>query len=195
VITKQAPSGPTTGIFCIESWSPRLTDRRTVHPLLDVLEQEAGINYIHRVADDREGLLYLLGRSGNYTRHRIVYLACHGARGAVEIGGSELPIAEVADDLPAGSLRTKTVYFGSCSTGGDRTSLAHFRERTGAEIVCGYADPKGADWLSAGAFELLLMRSLTQWSRGRTGLRHLRDEPASKSLWRSLSFVVEPASL
>ncbi len=194
MITGEKPRRRKTGIFCVESWSARMTDRTTVRPLLEILEHEAGIPYIHRIADDQEGLSYLLARSTGYTGHRVVYLACHGESGTIGIGGRQVAIEDLAADLDSGVLRNKTVYFGSCATGTDRAALRAFRERTQAEVVCAYADPRGVDWLSAGAFELLLMRSLTKWARGKTGLRHLRSDPAGKSLWRALKFVTEPSS-
>jgi hypothetical protein len=189
MITAHKPRKRTTGVFCIENWSARMTNRTTIRPLLEWLEQEAGVPYILRHADDREDLLYLLERSAGYGDHRVVYVACHGKRGALLIGGTTARIDDLASDLSL-RLRGKTVYFGSCATGADGASLKRFRERTGAETVCGYADPKGVDSLTVGAFELLLMRALTEVARSRTGLRRLRREAAD--LWKELKFVAVP---
>lgn len=192
MIVPAKPRRRTAKVFCIENWSSRMTDRTTVRPLLEALENEAGVAYIHRFADDLEDLRYLLERSSRYSDYSIVYLACHGAPGEITIGGKAKTLPDLAAELGDDALADKSVYFGSCETGSDRKSLKAFRDQVGAEIVCGYADPKGVDWLSAAAFELLLMQYLTGWVHGATGLHHPRQDPAGRALWKTLKFVTYP---
>lgn len=159
-----------------------------------MLGQE-GVRYILRYADDRYGLIYLLERSSYYTTHPVIFLACHGKRGSLDIGQDTVRLVDLADDLPEGLLSGKTVYLGSCATAADAAAMQTLRERSGAEVICGYADPKGVDNLEASAFELLLMRELTTSKRGTTALRRLKDRPASKSLWKAMNFVTVPARI
>lgn len=151
------------GVYCLESWSAKLNDRTTVRPLLEVLEQQVGLRFIHRFADSREQLLDYMARWAHQSTYSLGYLACHGDEGSVYYGGAEITLAELADDLERRgvSLEGKTIYFGSCSVlAGHGQTIQAFRRRVGADAVCGYRGAEGVWWLESAAFELLLFEYL-----------------------------------
>ncbi len=53
----RTPRDRPLGIFCVEgSWSEKLTDRSSVRELLEILEDVAGIEFIHHRVETPDGL-------------------------------------------------------------------------------------------------------------------------------------------
>lgn len=185
----------TTGIFCLESWSGNLAHRSTVRPLLELLEAQAGVKFIHRVVDARDTFFDLLGRWPSNRGYRLGYMACHGEPGTLRIGGDNVALGELTSALAERgvTLRGKTLYFGSCAVLAMPASrVSAFRTATGAQAVCGYRGEDGVEWLESAAFELMLFDYLAT-SGYKTAPPALRDfRRDHSSAWKRLRFVADP---
>jgi hypothetical protein len=183
------------GVFCLESWGSRLTDRTSVRPLLEVLSGQTGLRFIHRFADSREQLYEYLERWAGLDGYPLGYFACHGDDAVVHYGSDRITLSEIAARLEARevSLGGKTLYFGSCAVlAGHGRTIESFRRRIGAEAVCGYRGEEGVDWLESAAFELLLFDYLASSPR-KTSLPALRQlENEERHLARKLDFAYFP---
>lgn len=193
---KPLSSSSALGVFCLESWSGDLRHRETVRPLLDVLSDQSGLRFIHRVVDSRAQLIDYLTRWPGLGAYRLCYLACHGSAGTIYLGSDSLMLSELADELEhlGVDLSGRTLYLGSCSVmAAPRSVLADLRDRTGLTCVCGYADEKGVDWLESAAFELLLFQALalSKYAQHRYALRDLVAQHSQMA--RRLQFKVDPA--
>lgn len=194
---KALPSSSGLGVVCIESWSGDLRNRETVRPLLEVLADQAGLRFVHRVVDSSDQLLHYLDRWQSLTEYRVAYVACHGSTGELHLGGDTISLKELGDALSdrGVQLAGRTLYLGSCAVMGvRRTQVRRLRERTGLSCVCGYAGVDGVDWLESAAFELLLFRELamTRYAQDHFALRDLVAE--HRQLARHLEFKVDPVA-
>lgn len=151
----------TKGIFCIEGlWDPDLKVRSTVRPLLEMLQQVAGINYIHRDCATREDLEFYLGKwvQKKYSAYPILYLTSHGVESAITLGTESYSLDDLAGVLED-KCANRLIMISSCSTMRiDKRYLKRFLERTGVLAVCGYRTD--VDWLRSAAFELLLLSEM-----------------------------------
>lgn len=153
--------GQTKGIFCIEGiWDPDLRTPSSVQPLLDLLNQNALIDYIHvDCATIEEFELYIKKwMQKRYDRYPIMYLATHGSASELQIGGISYSI-DALGELMEGKCANRFIMFSSCSTLRiDKRVLRRFLDRTEALAVCGYR--VDVDWLQSTAFELLLLSQI-----------------------------------
>ncbi len=102
------------GIFCVEGdWSSLLTERARVRELIELLEDVAGIPFIHHHVDGPEGLFDLLGQwsQRRYARYSLGYFVFHGQPGHLQVGRSLVSLEELAHALE-GALTDKVAYFG-----------------------------------------------------------------------------------
>src|SRR4051794_18047448 len=97
--TKPARQQIKTGIFCLESWSGDLRTRRSVRPLLEILEQGAGLKFIHRVVDSRASFVDLLARWPTYGSYRLGYVACHGSQESLRIGADQVTLGQLESEI------------------------------------------------------------------------------------------------
>lgn len=183
------------GVLCLESWSGDLRNRDTVRPLLEVLDAQAGLKFIHRMVDSREQLIEYLVRWQVLGGYRVGYLACHGSTGEIHVGGETVSLDDLGTLLADEGidLSGRTLYLGGCAVMGVRRSVTKtLRERTRLACVCGYAGEDGVDWLESAAFELLLFQALA-FGEHRQAHYNLRDLIAAhRQLARHLEFVVDP---
>jgi hypothetical protein len=192
---KPVPSSSALGVFCLESWSGDLRNRETVRPLLELLADQAGLRFIHRIVDSRAQLLNYVIRWQSLNGYRVCYVACHGSNGVIHVGGDTIPLTDLGDELAEQrvDLANRTLYLGSCSVmGTKRTAVTEFREKTGLGCVCGYAGERGVDWLESAAFELLLFQALafSRYAQDRFALRDLVAQ--HRQLARHLDFKFDP---
>ena len=187
----------TTGIFCLESWSGNLAHRSSVRPLLELLEAQAGVKFIHRIVDTRDSFLDLLARWPSYRGYRLGYIACHGEPRRLRIGADVVALDDITTELSdrGVTLKGKTLYFGSCAVlampAAERTA---FRQGIAAQAICGYTGEDGIDWLESAAFELLLFDYLVG-SGHKTSPPALRDFKARHgNEWKRLRFVADPVA-
>ena len=153
--------GQTKGIFCIEGiWDPDLRTPSSVQPLLDLLNQNALIDYIHVDCATIEEFELYVGKwmQKRYDRYPILYLATHGSASEVQIGGNPYSLDDLGK-LMEGKCANRFIMFSSCSTLRiDRRVLRRFLNRTEALAVCGYR--VDVNWLWSTAFELLLLSEI-----------------------------------
>ena len=153
--------GQTKGIFCVEGlWDPDLRSPSSVEPLLDLLNQNALVDYIHvDCATVVEFEFYIKKwMQKRYDRFPILYLAMHGGESELQIGRAAYSIDDLAK-LMEGKCANRFIMFSSCSTMRiDRRVLKRFLDRTEALAVCGYR--VDVDWLLSTAFELLLLSQI-----------------------------------
>ncbi len=153
--------GQTKGIFCIEGlWDPDLRTPSSVEPLLDLLNLNALINYIHvDCATKVEFELYITKwMQKRYDGYPILYVAGHGSASELHIGKSGYSI-DALGELMEGKCANRFIMFSSCSTLRiAKKELRKFLERTEALAVCGYR--VDVNWLWSTAFELLLLSEI-----------------------------------
>ncbi len=157
---------PTPGVFCIEGeWGPSLKDERSVRPLLEIVQREAGVDFVYRRVSTREELASLINRwrQNQYARYSVGYFAFHGSLGRIWVGRKWVELEELGKML-AGSARGRTLYFGSCKTiQVPDQRLEDFKRISGARVVAGFT--KEVDWLESAAFDMLALRAFTHFKR------------------------------
>ena len=153
--------GQTKGIFCIEGiWDPDLRTPSSVEPLLELLNLNALIDYIHVDCATVEEFEFYIGKwmQKRYDRYPILYVATHGSASELQIGRNSYSI-EALGTLMEGKCANRFIMFSSCSTLRiAKRELRSFLERTGALAVCGYR--VDVNWLRSTAFELLLLSQI-----------------------------------
>ena len=154
-------SGQTKGIFCIEGlWDPDLRVSSSVAPLLDLLNLNALISYIHMDVATHEEFEFYVKKwaQKRYDEYPILFIASHGNESGIKVGDESYSIEALAD-LLAGKCANRIIMFSSCSTLriGKRV-LRDFLKKTEALAVCGYR--VDVDWLRSTAFELLLLSQM-----------------------------------
>lgn len=149
------------GIFCVEGdWSSSLTARASVRELLQILENVAGIDYVHHHVDSPEGLFDILRRwsQKRYARYGLGYFAFHGRPGSIQIGRQLVSLDQLGDAMQ-NALAGKIVYFGSCSVLRAPTpQLDAFCAVTGSPCVVGFT--REVDWVASAALDLILLQAI-----------------------------------
>lgn len=162
------------GIFVVEGdWHPDLRTPGTMRPLLQLLEEQASVQAVHRDVGTTAELAYYASKwsETKYKDFRMVYLAFHGSPGRLSVGDEQVSLELLAELLGA-ACRGRVVHFGSCATvrvGAER--LAAFKRRTGAVAVSGYEKTVG--WLESAAFETLLVGALSRYSSPKSAIKYM----------------------
>lgn len=154
------------GVFCLEGeWSPDLRKRRSVLPMLELLESLGEIKFIHRdVAAFAEVDRYLdTWQQRRYDEYRVLYLVAHGDKGGILWSQRNWSDLEEVGAALEGVAKGCYIYFGSCLTLFDGPSVQRFAEQTGARGVLGYR--RSVDWLESAAFDILLLPLIANGSR------------------------------
>jgi len=153
--------GQTKGIFCIEGlWDPDLRVSSSVEPLLDLLNLNALISYIHMDAATHAEFEFYVKKwmQKRYDGYPILYIASHGSQSGIQVGKDAYSVGALGD-LLAGKCANRIIVFSSCSTLRiAKRELRRFLEKTEALAVCGYR--VDVDWLRSTAFELLLFSQI-----------------------------------
>jgi len=194
------------GVFCIESWSPQITSRSTVRPLLEFIGQDSGLRFVHQRIETAPELHHYLSRFASLSSYGVGYLAMHGQTGGVWAGGSHVALdrlgdwsrldgrSALIDTDDTADLTGKVLYLGSCATlNRQKRRMAELRKRTGAAAICGYT--KSVDWHESAALEVMLLPALAAATDGPrnsviSSLRRLARR--SGDLMASLGFVSDP---
>jgi len=150
------------GIFCIEGlWNDNLRAKASVAPILSMLEMNGGIPFIHQTAATKEELEFYISKWKHPTlkNYPILYLAFHGARSAILIGGKKYSLNNLAMQLEE-SCSESILIFASCKTLCDDGcgSLSRFFEITNALALFGYMNK--VNWMHSAALELLILTEL-----------------------------------
>jgi hypothetical protein len=179
------------GIFCLEGeWDSDLRRRRSVLPILELLERLRLAKFIHRdvsSASEAHGYLKRWNQK-RYDDYTVLYVAAHGEKDRIvwsHRDSSTLP--ELASILREVETSGCYIYFGTCMTLFDDTTAMDFVKTSGAAAVMGYR--RNVDWLEAAAFELVLLPFVAaHYGRPQTVLTQLMR--AHGDLAKHLDFVV-----
>jgi hypothetical protein len=129
-----------------------------VLPLLRVLEQTRGVQYVHRHCSTKPELAYNLRKLGEHSSYQLVYLAFHGSSSMVHLRD------EPAKDDASTSLRElarlmgqhyegRVVHFATCATISHEPTVRSFMDETGLAMVSGFT--RSVDWLQGASLEML----------------------------------------
>lgn len=169
-----------------------MRDRRSVKPLLTLLEQIEVARSIHRDVATVDELQYYAGKwqESRYDDYKVLYLAMHGNEGSVFLGRDQVDLDEL-EQMLRGACKGKAIYFGSCLTlRMDPKRLQKFARVTGARAVVGYR--KSVPWLRTAAFEVLLLERLSMGWRSDAVFNHLAKDHGLFA--KSLGLVVATKS-
>jgi hypothetical protein len=148
------------GIFCLEGlWNNNLKRKISVQPLLNMLDKIGNVHYIYQDAATIEELEFYLKqwKQARYRNFPILYLAFHGESESLLIGKKKYTLDNLSD-LLYNSCSHSIIMLASCNTlNTSRKSLERFLRKTDALALCGYRNQ--VDWITAAAFELLLLSS------------------------------------
>ena len=151
------------GIFCLEGlWSDDLRIRTTVKPILELLELNSDIPFIHEDCATIAEFKFYLSKwtQKKYKKYPILYLAFHGFSNGILISNNFLSLDEIGDQLK-GKCSKKIILLASCSTvKTDLRNLKRFLRKTDALALCGYQ--RIVPWISSTAFELMLLATLQE---------------------------------
>lgn len=151
----------TNGIFCIEGeWDEDLRTRKSILPVLELLERLDSIKWIHRdAATSAEAENYLTKWSNRrYNDYMVLYIASHGDKGQIYWGPEQTMSLDQLADVLGDTARDCWVYFGSCLTLFHEKDVRSFVDKTGVQAVLGYR--KAVDWLEAAAYEVILLSEM-----------------------------------
>lgn len=154
------------GLWVMEaSWSSRVTDVRTVRPVLAALQDAAVAKSAYHHINDPEDLVRSLQRWGQkqHAGYGIGYLAMHGSPGIVHIGRRRVGLADVAAALPPRRLASKVLHFGSCEVLAEGDQQGDLLRAFGVRAITGFTEP--VDWFDSMAFELILFDALSRFQR------------------------------
>ena len=151
------------GVFCLEGeWTDKLTDRASMRPLLQLVEDVHGLKFERRdVATRAEAKFYLdrWAQSGYAKTYPVAILAFHGQRGLLELKNEDLTLEEIGEILK-GRCKGRYIHFDSCNVlDVKRAEIEAFRRQTGAHIVSGFR--KNIGWIDSAAFTLHILDELS----------------------------------
>jgi hypothetical protein len=159
------------GIFCLEGlWYDDLRKRSTVKPILDLLELNSEIPYIHSDCATKTELEFYLEKWKNreYNYYPILYLAFHGLENGLQIEDKLFSLEDMSKQL-AGKCKNRVIIFASCSTiNTELKNLKKFMRKTEALAICGYR--KVVPWITSTAFELMLLAAMQENSLDGRGI-------------------------
>ena len=174
------------GVFCLEGpWSPKLTHRASMSPLLQLLEDVQGVTYERRdcaTAEEVEFYLSKWTQKGYANSHSILLMAFHRSRGEIQLGRGTMSLEDLGASLE-GKCKSRYIHFDSCEVlSASKRRVDAFREQTGATVVSGYRCPVG--WIDSAAFSLHLLEALATGEPMMDSLRRMakRNEGTAKRL-------------
>lgn len=149
-------------IACLESmWDNQTENRLNVSPVLDIISKVWNAKVSHLSCNTKEELSYNLKLicKRNYG---ILYLAFHGAPGALLLHGAKVTLPELAAMMSC-RFTNWIVHFSCCKTFRKQKDLSDFIAQTGAAMVTGYTID--VNWVESTAFELLFFDDLQYYER------------------------------
>ena len=149
------------GIFCLEGlWYDDLRKRSTVKPILELLELNSNIPFLHSDCATEVELKFYINKwkTVKYKRYPILYLAFHGKENGLLIENEVFTLEQIGN-LLAGKCKNRVILFASCTTvKTDLRNLKNFLRKTNALAICGYK--RIVPWISSTAFELMLLAAM-----------------------------------
>lgn len=180
------------GIFCLEGlWHDDLRNRSTVEPVLDLLELNSDIPFLHSDCATRVEFEFYIKKwiKNTYNRYPILYLAFHGLENGILIDKEPFTLDEFSS-LLEGKCKNRVFVFASCSTiKTDRRNLKRFLKKTNALAICGYR--RTVPWIMATAFELILLSTMQDNSLDGRGINAIYQRVNDVSaMFRQLDFLM-----
>lgn len=178
------------GILCLEGdWEEGLRRRKSLLPVLQLIQSQWAIPFIHRTASTRDEFRSIIHEwlKAKYNQYPILYLGFHGHPGALQIQHEAIPICDLAEF--AGKGRSRIVHFGSCETlSAPRAYLNRFLKMTQFVAICGFRHE--VDWLRSCALEILILDELSRRKISPRNIEVFRVQinQTAGSLIRSLGF-------
>ncbi len=180
------------GIFCLEGlWYEDLRKKSTVKPILDLLELNSDIPFLHSDCATIEEFKFYLKkwRTKKYANYPVLYLAFHGLKNGILIEDKLLTLDELSG-LLEGKCKNRIIVFASCNTVSvDKQKLREFLQKTKALAICGYK--LIVPWISSTAFELILLASLQDNVFDGRGIGSIRKRVMEAArMFRKLDFLM-----
>ncbi|MFC1898606.1 DUF6642 family protein [Candidatus Cloacimonadota bacterium] len=182
----------TKGIFCLEGlWYDDLRKRSTVKPILELLELNSNIPFLHSDCATIEEFKFYIKKwkASEYDRYPILYLAFHGTENGIQISNKIFTLDELSAELK-GKCKNRVFLFAACnSMKTDKRNLKRFLRETKALAICGYR--KVVPWINSTAFELLLLAAMQDNALDGRGIEAIqrRVESISKP-FKELDFLM-----
>lgn len=150
------------GILCLEGdWEEGLKRERSVVPVLQLIQGQWDVPFIHRTASTRDEFRNVVQEwlKAKYSNYPILYLGFHGLPGILQIGNENIPIVDLYEFADRGTGRL--IHFGACETlNAPRALLNHFLKMTRFTAICGFKHE--VDWLHTCALEILILDELSK---------------------------------
>lgn len=166
------------GIYCLEGiWDDDLREKSSVRPILELLYNNRGIEYIYHACATVKEMEFFIGKwtQRRYSRYPILYLAFHGERNKLMLGDKKNYSLNDLANLISGRRSNSIIIFGSCSTLAIRKNyLKKFLDNTGALAICGYQDD--VDWLPSTAFEMLMLSEMQENEFSKRGISAIENK-------------------
>jgi len=180
------------GIFCLEGlWYEDLRKRSTVKPILDLLELNSDIPFLHSDCATTDEFKFYIKKwsTKKYAKYPILYLAFHGLKNGILIEDTLLTLDELGE-LLNGKCKNRIIVFASCNTVSvDNHKLKEFLRKTDALAICGYQ--LVVPWISSTAFELILLASLQENVFDGRGIDAIQKRiTKSAKMFRELNFLM-----
>jgi len=149
-------------IACLEGeWSQRLQDRSTVKPLLDLLYEVQGIDYVYFRCNKPGVLSDYLSRLRQATTYRVIYISTHGKQGNLWFYPNEtMSLDDLAKIMGEDSFQGRYLHLGGCRIMGAPRQVENLITDTGVRLVSGYT--KNMDWVKSASFELSSLHMLAK---------------------------------
>ncbi|MHB9145728.1 MAG: DUF6642 family protein [Symbiobacteriia bacterium] len=161
-------------IACLEGDWGEHRDRRSVEPVLRLLEANSSSQTLFRRCNTDEEFRYHLGKIARLPSFEILYLAFHGEPGRImSYGPLEVSLEDLAE-IMGQRFCGRIVHFGSCATlDVDEDRIREFLDATGVAAVTGF--DSNVDWVESSAFELLMFVMWQSYKQIGAFKRHLLE--------------------
>ena len=156
------------GLFSLESeWDHNLTNKETVQPLLEVLENSANIKFIHRRVATKGELKYFLDLwlKRKYSDYNIFSIDTHGTQNGLWLHTEEVELDDFKKWI-GGRGQEGILHLGGCEIlAKPEEDLKKFLKETKLKALIGYTN--SVDWIESAALSLLIFYTLSYKTPGR----------------------------
>ena len=179
------------GVLCLEGeWSYSLTEKQTVLPLLELLEQTTpNFKFIHRRIATIEEFDFFINKwkLKEYSDYKIIYISTYGYKGGINIAGkTDISLEQLSQRLRS-KAQGRFIYLAGCDTmKSPNTDLLRLLKETKAKGLIGYT--KSVCSLESSAFDMLLLEALRYYDGKAAGYAKKYIEKNYGTLSKKLGF-------
>jgi len=179
------------GVMCLEGeMSDSLTEKQTVLPLLELLEQTSpNFKFIHRKVATIEEFNFFITKwkLKEYSDYKILYISSHGYKGNIAITGDKNVSLEELSQYVGDKAGGRFIYLGGCNImESSEPDLLRFVKKTRAKGLIGYE--KEVCSVESAGFEILLLEALRWYDGKATGYVKRYIEKNYGTLAKKLGF-------